>query len=356
MKRYLKFLFFVQFLFLISTISIYSQPTTRQDAIWARSTTETITLDGKLNEASWAKADSIQITYGKSSGLPTSGWNTDGFTNPSGYFDSTRATLKFLSQNNQLYIAFIVPDSSIGGDLWPGPAWWDGVLMNVKDIRTIPVGREEIFPSWLGTDTTSPTGVGVGPRFSYFGPFRDQRSASDIAKWDMGYSVQGTSNQDTTSGGGIVADTGYIFEMRINLDSLGYNTTQTDGDIVGTNIQIYDCDWYFLNIPAKRSVGRAWWQHPWSDQNENAGRIYIRPDVTIDSGPAPEIEPDAVLPNGVSKSDPNIDGDLSDSVWAGAYTFQINFGDTANIRSYSGIGKNLSAWFEAASNPMPGCS
>ena len=353
MKRYLKFLFFVQFLFLISTISIYSQPTTRQDAVWARSTTETITLDGKLNEASWAKADSIQITYGISSGLPTSGWNTDGFSNPSGYFDTTRATLKFLSQDNQLYIAFIVPDSSIGGDLWPGPAWWDGVLMNVKDIRTIPVGREEIFPSWLGTDTTSPTGVGVGPRYSYFGPFRDQRTASQIAKWDMGYTIQGTSNQDTTSGGGVAADTGYVFEMRINLDSLGYNTNQTNGDIVGTNIQIYDCDWYFLNIPAKRTVGRAWWQHPWSDQNENTGRIYIRPDVTIDSGPAPEIEPDVALPNGASKSDPDIDGDLSDPVWAGAYSLQINFGDTTNMRSYPGIGKNLSGWFEAAPNPQP---
>ena len=343
MRRYLKFLFIVQFLFLISTISIFSQAPTREDAIWARSTTETITLDGVLNEASWAKADSIQITYGMSSGLPTSGWNTDGYNSLAGYFDTTHATLKFLSNNNQLYIAFIVPDSSICGGLWPGPAWWDGILMNVKNIRTIPVGREEIFASWLGSDTTTPTGVGVGPRYGYFGKFRNERSAADSIAWDMGYAVKGTSNEDSSP------DTGYVFEMRINLDSLGYNTTRTEGDIVGSNIQIYDPDWYYLADHTKRAIGRAWWQHPWSDQGVNTGRIYIRPDVTVNSGPAPEIPSDVILPNGSVDSDPTIDGDLSDEVWKGAYSFKIAYGDTANIRSYPGIGRSMSAWYEASS-------
>ena len=63
MRRYLKFLFKVQFLFLLSTLSLLAQNQNGQDAVWARATTETITLDGKLNEASWTKADSIQITY-----------------------------------------------------------------------------------------------------------------------------------------------------------------------------------------------------------------------------------------------------------------------------------------------------
>ncbi len=345
MYKFLKYLFYsaLLFIFFVPTVKAQNSAPKRQDAVWARETTEPIVLDGKLNEASWAKADSIQITYGMSSGLPTSGWNTDGYNSLTGYFDTTRATLKFLAEDNQLYIAFIVPDSSIGGDLWPGPAWWDGILMNVKNIRSIPVGNEEIFASWLGTDSTTPTGVGVGPRYGYFGKFRNQRSAADSVMWDMGYVVKGTTNDDSTP------DTGYVFEMRINLDSLGYNTTRTDGDIVGSNMQIYDTDWYFLADHTKRAVGRAWWQHPWSDQGVNTGRIYIRPDVTVNSGPAPEIAPDVIVPNGSSNTDPTIDGDLSDAVWKGAYTFKIAYGDTANIRSYPGIGRSMSAWYEASS-------
>lgn len=325
----------------------------RQDAVWARETTEPIVLDGKLNESSWAVADSVQIVFGKSSGLPTSGWNTDGYANPSGYADSTRATLKFLSHNNELYIAFIVPDASIGGHDWPGPAWWDGVLMNIKDIRTVPVGRKEVFPTFLFSDTSSSytggRGVGAGPRYGYMGPYQDQLTDSAIKAmgWNMGYTIQGTSNDDSSP------DTGYIFEMGINLDSLGYNTTQTNGDIVGTNIQIYDCDWYWQSDPSKRAIGRAWWEHPWSDQGENAARIYIRPDVTVTSGPAPVIPPDVAIPNGASQPDPTIDGDLSEAVWNGAYTFNIKYGDLATIRSYPGIGRSMSAWYEVSTSTPP---
>jgi len=350
---------FTRYLFILVLFIPFLSPLTeaqapkRQDAVWARETSEPIVLDGKLNEASWAEADSIHITYGVSSGLPTSGWNTDGYSNPDGYFDTVRATVKFLSHNNQLYIAFIIPDSSIGGHDWPGPAWWDGVLMNVKDIRTIPVGRKEIFPSFLFTDTSSSytggRGKGAGPRYGYMGPYQDQLTDSMRAAmgWDMGYSIQGTSNDDSTP------DTSYIFEMKINLDSLGYNTTQTNGDIVGTNIQIVDVDWYWQSDPARRTVGKAWWQHPWSDQNENAGRIYIRPDVTVNSGPAPEIPPDVVVPNGTNEPDPVIDGNLNEAVWNGAYSFKIKYGDTTNIRSYPGLGKNMSAWYEVSTAPTP---
>jgi hypothetical protein len=344
-------LFLSCILLFIYQISIKAQAPARQDVVWARSTTETINLDGKLDEASWSKADSIRIVYGQSSGLPTSGWSNDGYANLSGNPDSVHATLKFLSQNNQLYIAFIIPDSSIDGHDWPGPAWWDGVLMNVKDIRTIPVGREEIFPTFLFTDTTTGGGVGSGPLFGYHGKFRNQRTAAETNMWDMGYVIHGTSNKDSAD-----VDTGYVFEMRINLDSLGYNTTGTNGGIVALNISIYDCDWYFQGNPIKRAVGRAYWQHAWSDQNDNVGRVMISPDVTVNSGPAPEVPPDVVVPNGAKDTAPAIDGDLSDPVWNGAYTFKIKYGDTANIRSYPGVGNLMSAWFEANinnSSPVP---
>jgi hypothetical protein len=351
MNRKVLLLFCFYLLLFMYTASVKAQAPARQDVVWARTTTETITLDGKLNETSWAKADSLKIVFGKSSGLPTSGWSTDGYSNPSGNADSVHATLKFLSQNNQLYIAFIIPDSSIDGHDWPGPAWWDGVLMNVKDIRTIPVGREEIFPTFLFTDTTTGGGVGSGPLFGYHGKFRNQRTAAETAKWDMGYVINGTSNDDSLG-----VDTGYVFEMRINLDSLGYNTTQPGGGIVALNISIYDCDWYFQSNPLKRAVSRAYWQHAWSDQNDNVGRVMISPDVTVNSGPAPDVPPDVVIPNGAKDADPTIDGDLSDPVWNGADSIMIKYGDTTNIRSYPGVGKYMSAWFEANinnSSPAP---
>ncbi|MCL5029420.1 MAG: T9SS type A sorting domain-containing protein [Bacteroidetes bacterium] len=353
MNNYLRYLLFLVLLIPFFTPLTEAQMIKRQDAVWARETSEPIVLDGKLNEASWAKADSIHITYGVSSGLPTSGWNTDGYPNPSGYSDSLHATLKFLSHNNQLYIAFIIPDASIGGHDWPGPAWWDGVLMNVKDIRTRPVGRKEIFPCFLFTDTSSSytggRGKGAGPRYGYMGPYQDQLTDSMIAAmgWNMGYSIQGTSNDDSTP------DTDYVFEMAINLDSLGYNTTQTNGDVVGANIQIVDADWYWQSDPTKRAVGKAWWQHPWSDQGENAGRIYIRPDVTVNSGPVPTIPPDVVVPNGANATDPTIDGNLNDPVWNGAYTLKVKYGDLATFNTYPGLGKSMSASYEVSTSNPP---
>ena len=46
--------------------------------------------------------------------------------------DPTNATIKFLvASNNQLWLAFDIPDSSIGGnDIWPK---FDAVLMSVKN-------------------------------------------------------------------------------------------------------------------------------------------------------------------------------------------------------------------------------
>jgi len=34
---------------------------TRTDVIWARTTTATMTIDGQLNEPSWASAESVKI-------------------------------------------------------------------------------------------------------------------------------------------------------------------------------------------------------------------------------------------------------------------------------------------------------
>ncbi len=94
-------------------MSVNAQYPAREDVVWARSTAgETITLDGVLNEAAWAQAESIQVIYGVSGPLPSSGYRSE--YQPEANTDSTRATVNFLINGNQLYLGFTIPDSSIG--------------------------------------------------------------------------------------------------------------------------------------------------------------------------------------------------------------------------------------------------
>jgi hypothetical protein len=85
---------------LLPAISPADAQVPREDVIWARATSEAITLDGVLNEASWAAAESVTIEWATDAGLPGSGWKVE-----SGNLfavDPLHATLKFLVVDNQL--------------------------------------------------------------------------------------------------------------------------------------------------------------------------------------------------------------------------------------------------------------
>ena len=122
---------------LLQAVSL-AQFAPRQDAVWARTVPAgTITMDGVLNEAAWAQAESFEINYGQDGPLPTSGWRAEFQADT--VTDPTHATVKFLvSSDNQLWLAFDIPDSSIGGNsTW---ARFDGILMNLKDKEDLDVG------------------------------------------------------------------------------------------------------------------------------------------------------------------------------------------------------------------------
>ena len=77
----------------------------REDVFWARNASGPITLDGVLDEPSWALAETKIIEYGKSAGIPGSGWKVE-----AGAFiptDSTYATLKLLVYENKMYLVTI---------------------------------------------------------------------------------------------------------------------------------------------------------------------------------------------------------------------------------------------------------
>ncbi|MCK6620605.1 MAG: T9SS type A sorting domain-containing protein [Calditrichaceae bacterium] len=325
----------------------------RQDAIWARNVAgATITMDGALNEPAWAAAEEIQIVYGQSAGLPTSGWRPE--FQPEVIFDGTNATVKFLVDGNYLWVGFDIPDSSVGGIAdW---ARWDGLLMNLRDRASAnrPTPAVEYFYTWWYVNIDSLIVPGAPPRFiGRYGNFDDTtRTPEQRAAWDARTVVDGISNDDATP------DVRWTVEMRFDVSLLGYNPSDPNGDVIEFNFSIWDGDWVFSGVPGRIASMRTWWQNPWGNADaNNAGRVYVHPNVTINSGALPDFEPDVVLPNAIQMPEPQIDGVLNDAVWSQTevYSFDIKWDDATVRNSYPGIGPYRSGQFqpELGGNPRP---
>jgi len=314
----------------------------REDAIWARSTNgAVITPDGVLNEPAWAAAESTIIRYGYDSGIPGSGFQYEGGKIVK---DSTYATLKFLVSGNYLYVAAVVRDSSIGGDVDFNRV--DGFLMSMKDhtsLARLAPPREYMYSWWSPTDTTGAHTVGrlpcirgywAPPDTSYVNGCDRPRSLEQIDAWDAGCTVQGVSNQDS-SGGVPGYDQSYTVEMKFGLTPMGYDVTQPQGDIIEWGVSIKDADWVWpLNLKRFGS-NRTWWQSPWAlDSWYDEVRILARPDVTITSGPLGNIPPEVRVANAGAWPAPTIDGHLNEPVWSAAPSFDIRWGDDALRNSY----------------------
>jgi hypothetical protein len=336
-------------LLMLIQLAVSAQYPKRTDAIWARTVPPgTITLDGILNEPAWAKAESLQITYGQNAGLPTSGWKAE--FQPLAVTDPTHAVVKFLVQGNQLFIAFIIPDSSIGGTSdW---ARWDAIIMSVKDKSNIsrPSSPVEYFYTWWlnGLPNTNPV-IGSKPRFmgTYGNPLDTTRTPEQRAAWDAQTVVHGISND-------ALPDTSWVVEMKVDLGVLGYDVTKPDGDVVALNFSIWDCDHLFDGNPSTLSTIRTAWQSAWGNVNQdNVGRIYARPDITINTTTLPVPTPDVVVLNGASFPEPVIDGILDDAVWAKIPYFEIAWNDSILRRTYPGIGPISSGQYQPKLNNNP---
>jgi len=341
MKHKVRFLTISIFLILLSATLLTAQFAKREDAIWARSTTESMILDGQLNETSWASAESLHVAYGESTGLPSSGWTQDPSGGPGAVTDPTNATVKFLvTPDNYLYVGFRVPDSSIGGSKdW---ANWDGILLSLKSRITDayltefqPTTPLEYFYSyWYANDSFSP---GDPPVFrGTFGT--DDVFPKDSAAFNAAIVVDGTANDS-------LADNGYTVEMKINLDSVGVNVNNPEGDVIELNFSIWDKD-VFAGHPLDSYVTRTWWESPWTSNSFDEGRVMVNPNVTVNSGPVPDIGPDVIVPNAGTEPDPVIDGVLDESEWSGAYSFDMAW-DIGSVRdSYPGVGPYRSGRFQ----------
>lgn len=322
-------------LFLVTTSAV-GQMITRTDAIWARASGGSpITLDGALNEAAWAAAESVIIQFGVSGPIPGSGYREETGITPT---DPAYVTYKLLTDGDTLYLAAIVRDSSIGGGLFNR---FDGFIMNLRrhEVPDRPAPPFEYFYGWVtepwACDTLAGQ-VGASPCFLGF-------AAGDRTVWDAVTWVHGVTNDDATP------DTMYVVEFKFNLIARGYNITQPSGEIVEFNISLYDADWQWPD-QGRFSGNRTWWQGPWGNTNNtfNLIRIHARPDVTTSSGAAPTVPAEVIVPNGQNFPAPTIDGNLNEGVWQYVPSFDIRFGDVALRNSYPSVGPYRSGQFQPA--------
>lgn len=333
---------------LLAAVS-HAQPP-RQDAMWVRSTAGApITLDGNLNEAVWAQAESKVIQWMTDTGIPGGGYKPEGGFLPS---DPTNATVKFLTVGNFLYMGVVLPDKSIGGS--KNFNRFDGLLMSIKNhtVASRPAPPGEHFYVWWNNDpaATDPQPAGQQPAFAggqwAANPSYTPRTPAQIAAWDAVTIVNGISNNDSHGN-----DVSWTVEMKFDLAASGYNITQAAGDIVEFNLSIYDCDNYWPLVPINLAANRVWWQGPWGNSNGyNEVRLYCRPNVTVNTSPLPYLAPELIVPNGSMFPSPNINGLLTDAVWANAPKIDIRYGDDALRDSYPGILKWRGGQFQPTVN------
>ncbi|HOX24546.1 MAG TPA: sugar-binding protein [Candidatus Krumholzibacteria bacterium] len=305
----------------------------REDVIWARVSPNPIVLDGVLDEAAWAAAETKVVVYGENAGDPGSGWKAETGWDAS---DPTEATLKFLVRGDQLYLGAEIPDISVGGSReWTR---FDGLLMDLKNhaAEGFPKAPAEYFYSWWYPDLNDPQPAGQLPDFRGYWSNNDPsvpRTPEQIAAWDAVTVVHGLSNNDAT------LDTGYTVEMRFDLAVMGYDITRPEGDVIEWNVSIYDTDYFWPPAVGLFSSNRVWWQDPWGNTGwYNEVRIHARPDVTTTSGPVPAIDPELeIRPLAAA---PVIDGALTEPLWndPGVYTFDLRWDDDALRATYDGVG------------------
>ena len=332
----------------------------RKDVVWARSTAGAlITVDGVLNEPAWLAADSVHVQWGMDSGIPGSGWKPEAGILPT---DPTFATLKFLTVADSLYVSFFIKDKSVGGSNLFNR--FDGLLMALKDhlAPNRPSPPSEYFYTWwYPEDSIGALMPGRAPVFRgrWTGcsdsPTPDcTRPRTDVEKaaWDAATTVFGISNDDNNvdANPSDNDDGGYIVEMKFGLKQMGYNITQSQGDIVEWNVSIYDTDWFWPFQPIL-SANRVWFENPWGNAAwYHNVRIHCRPNVTISSGVTPTVGPEVRIPTADNFTAPTINGTLTEPVWAAAKGFKIKFGD-ANLRNtYPAVGPYRSGEYQFSVN------
>ena len=330
----------------------------------------TITLDGTLSEPEWDAAESIELQYDGTAFIPGGGWETLGgpytMDEPT---DPGNATLRLLRKGNMLYVGLEVADKSIGGtrDFFQH----DGLVMSMTDKRRrddrlaradtafVPNfsssgNNFELFYSWLnsgvgrieaGQDT-----VGADPTVAGGGNIDrgsdDERVDSDVLM--TSYTIDGVANDDFNGNATQTDDVGYVMELAINVETLGFDLS--GGEPFPVTFGVYDLDYAWPGNDDLRYRTRAWFQNPWGN-GFPWGVAYVvgRPDVTVSSGAAPTvIEPDLRIGRA---TDITVDGQLTEAAWGGEAPVSLQYQMSADmLDELPGVGPYYTGWFRPGSD------
>jgi hypothetical protein len=318
---------------LMAVTAAFAQFQPRKDYVWARDINgATMTVDGVLNEAVWAKAESLVVKYGVKDGNPSSGWKTTVGTGAA--TDGPNVVFKFLADKskNMLYIAMIAKDSSVGGNGWENSDGFDGGIYERNQRAGSGVTlQKDIFITWVDS-----SGKGQGPNLK--GGDLPSRGIVKAA-----YKVLGIANSDTGATGQIVADTGWVLEMSVSLDSLGYNANTATTDAIQATLCVWDGDW--LKLP-RAVTTKAWFMNEWGNNGGgSAGRILVRNDVNVNTAVLPAYAYDLTIPNAANFATPTIDGNMLEDVWNHVPSVSLQFGNNTIRNAYPGIGPDRSGGF-----------
>ncbi|GEM_PF-698906 len=279
-----------------------------------------ITLDGKLDEADWANANTL--VFGPSNApkagnerTVTGGFDIKASFDVNGviyrlpYQDTSYTRVKFLRKGTELYIGIQSPDKSICKFDWEG----DGLFMKIKNSA----GEDKEYKLYYQNIGTAADTI----------RYEEQvlNSGSGAGSLAMGSKVNDTTN----------VDNGYSAELRIKLASLGFDATVKNLQVA---INIFDPDGFQHPMaPWDSARGRyfkSWWGSEWGGTYRTIRLL------------TPYDNPDTIKT--IIASSVTVDGKLTEPEWANANTLVFGPSDapkTGNEKTVTG-GVDVKANFD----------
>ncbi|MFA6978956.1 MAG: T9SS type A sorting domain-containing protein [Ignavibacteriaceae bacterium] len=292
-----KFNFFV-FVFLLLTSSNIKAQAADPATVPVYSTSGTITLDGVLNEADWSKTYPY-LLFGKNAVNYTGiGRTPTGDAVVKGpYTDSSITKVRFLQNGLDLYISLESDDKQVCKFDWEG----DGMFMKMKDAT----GAEKEFKFYVRRDSAT-------------APWQLGNDGAPALSFEGKGIVNGTI-YDSAS-----VDNGYIAEMVVHLDKLGFVSAPSVLDI---NINIFDPDNYSVpDLPwgTSGSYYKQWWGSEWGTNRQ----------ITLNNS-AKNIDPASINVYPTSGAI-TLNGVLSEADWSQPYPYiKFQYGGVGTGDAYS---------------------
>lgn len=316
----------------------------REDAMYVRylQSNENVVLDG-VEDAIWAKADSIIVGYGQTKYLPGSGYDLWAGTSEAG--DSANAVFKCLYKAPYMYLLFKVADKSVGGWKWDNNSGFDGIIMSFKQYATNHYWDqawdrrvEHFFTwgyNWAYADSFPDANVlhGAPPLYmgnnAVAGGKEEWRTPAQKERWTAFTVVDGISMDS-------LPDNGWISEQRINIDSLGFNLDR-NGAVLPFSFSMFDADKMFDSSATNGRWNRTWWGCPWNE-NWYYSALFLDPNVTTSSSAGVIPPVDYTIPHFRQGQTITVDGDLSEWQKDNTLHFRVKYGDDAGFDSIKGTG------------------